>query len=746
MKIHRKIHGVATLCTLAGVIMSACGGSDEPATPNQPTIQVLSSDPGFVSGGDALIRISAASADQAKGMKVFLDGTDITSNLSYDAATSSLRGLVEGLKVGVNQLKATLADGGSASLSVRNFPRGGPIYSGPQIQPWDCRTVQQGLGEPTDAQCNAPAKYEYFYKSVSSGNFAPYSPSAPPAESDVAMTTTDQNETVKYIVRLETGAVNRATYQIAVLFDPTKPWSAFAAQSVWNHKLYVPTAGGFLKSYNQGILPTVTASPRQQDLVLNDMALKRGFLVAKTSFWVPLTNMEPVRAGESLMMLKERVTERYGSIRYTFTSGASGGSMTMSQIANNYPGLLQGIIPIAQFADYWGATDQEAHDCVLLGRYFSRTSPELWNDARDRVDVYGHVDEASCNFFISSFAALMVPQGGLPPLTDVGGANTYRPATNPGGARGTFQDYEVNYFGRRDPSSWTANETIIRRGFARDVKDNVGVQYGLQALLANKISADQFVDLNEKVGGVDIDFSPIPQRTVQDPGAAAVAYRAGLISDVKKLDQVAIISPRLPDVDPIATHSMVHSYIYLDRLKKAQGHSNNHVLWMLPGHDATVQHELSFAAMDRWLAAIEADKSIDSLSTKVVRNKPADLVEGCWAPGTTTSDQTLGNQVIDMAQCRAWYPVYGTPRIAATSNGTRHATFVTKCQLKPLNRADYSGVAFSDPQWGRLQAVFSDGVCDYSKPDAAQTPSISWLDYTDGPGGRPITVVLPAAF
>jgi hypothetical protein len=60
-----------------------------------------------------------------------------------------------------------------------------------------------------------------------------------------------------------------------------------------------------------------------------------------------------------------------------------------------------------------------------------------------------------------------------------------------------------------------------------------------------------------------------------------------------------------------------------------------------------------------------------------------------------------------------------------------------KCQQKPLGRSDYS-VAFTDEQWARLQGAFPSGVCDYSKPPVGQQPSIPWITFADGPGGRPL--------
>jgi Tannase-like family of unknown function (DUF6351) len=74
--------------------------------------------------------------------------------------------------------------------------------------------------------------------------------------------------------------------------------------------------------------------------------------------------------------------------------------------------------------------------------------------------------------------------------------------------------------------------------------------------------------------------------------------------------------------------------------------------------------------------------------------------------------------------------------------GNRDQSFITKCQLTPLLRTSYP-VTFTDAQWTRLQATFAAGVCDYSKPDAALMPSVPWLDFTNGPGGVPLTLGSP---
>ena len=79
-------------------------------------------------------------------------------------------------------------------------------------------------------------------------------------------------------------------------------------------------------------------------------------------------------------------------------------------------------------------------------------------------------------------------------------------ATNPTGARASVFDHTISVYGR-DPQT----------GFARRPVDNVGVQYGLQALNEGAITLAQFLDLNEKVGGLDVDAHYQTARMVADP-------------------------------------------------------------------------------------------------------------------------------------------------------------------------------------------------------------------------------------
>src|SRR3954453_24106680 len=131
-------------------------------------IEVLSNRADLVSGGDALVAVSAPA-------RVFRDGTDVTS--AFDRRPDgSFQGLVTDLRNGRNTLSAKLPDGSGAELTITNHQIGGPVLSGPQIQPWVCGTEDAGLGESTDAQCNAPTKVSYRCKSSSTGQFADCDP------------------------------------------------------------------------------------------------------------------------------------------------------------------------------------------------------------------------------------------------------------------------------------------------------------------------------------------------------------------------------------------------------------------------------------------------------------------------------------------------------------------------------------------------------------------------------------------
>jgi hypothetical protein len=691
----------------AGVVLCVGFGSAGIATA-APEIKVLSNRADLVSGGDALVAVTGA---DPSAVHVDVDGRDVTQSFAV-RPDGRFEALLTGLKVGPNVVTARLTDGSAARVTITNHPIGGPVFAGPQTQPWVCSNEDNGLGKPTDAQCDMSPVVTYQYKDATTGQMQPYDPANPPAASSVASTTTDTDKTVPYIVRTERGVIDRGTYELAVLADPSKPWSPFdrTTQPGWNHKVYW-TFGGDCKPYHV----QANASGANQDKVVS-----LGFLSGEASNTNLGSDCNNLVSAETLMMLKEHIAEAYGPVRYTMSEGCSGGSMQQNWITSDYPGLLDGIQPSCSYPDIW-ETMQEAEDCHVLDRVFD-SAPQTWT-ADKQDDVTGYAAPSTCRSLWDAPGAGDTPERGayarmwFDPTNAVGcglpAEQVYNPQTNPSGVRCTLQDYMVSIFGRR-PSD----------GFANRPFDNVGVQYGLHGLLSGTISPEEFVSLNEQVGGLDIDFNNVAARSVADPAALETAYRAGLVSSLREQRTVPVIDLR--GADNVEIHTDFHSYVERARIDKANGDHDNQIIWTgeppLSG-DATANAE-SIRLLDRWLSHIESDDSDAPLAAKVVRDKPTEAVDACWIGG---------HRVTDPSACRAAFPYFADPRIAA---GGPFTDDVLKCQLRSLDRSEYFGVTFTDDQWSRLQKVFPTGVCDYRQPGVGQQPTVPWMTFADGPGGR----------
>lgn len=699
---------VASVALLLALAIPASAHSSHPLK-----IQVLSSRADLVAGGEALVQITPPSGVNAKRVKVSLNGRNVTREFAV-RADRRFYGLLVGLRSGRNVLVARLRNGSGAELAIDNFPTGGPIFSGKQIQPWLCTTASNGLGPQLNAQCNAPTKYSYMYMPTNTAaGFQPYNPASPP--SDVATTRTDQGKRVPYIVRVEEGTQDRGIYEIAVLFDPKGSWTAWAPQAGWNHKLV----------YEFGPSCGTDHSQSNPENVLDDMALSRGFMVAGSSMNVLGNNCNTVTSAEAVVMLKQRVIDRYGSIRYTAATGCSGGSIGQQVVANAYPGLINGLLPACVFPDNW-TTGAEVQDCHLLDNYFNQTS-QLWTEEQ-RAAVDGHHDPSDCETWDVAFSSVENPtQGCGDPL-----AANYNPVTDPTGCRGTLQDFILPVLGKRPPSEWASHAEQVAHGFAKSPFDNVGVQYGADALNGGKITPAQFIDLNQKIGGVDIDDNFIASRDVADPGSLTTLYSSGQINDGRSLKGVPIIS--LQDwSESHEIHTSFHSWEMRARLDKANGNHNNQIIWTYPASSPLVGvfpdpfvTLKSFLLMDQWLSKISADHRSISLAAKVARDKPAGTVDACFTAGDA--------EITHLQTCRAMYPHYGDARIAA---GGPLSDAIAECRLQPLNRASYRA-GFTGAQWAEMKQIFLHGVCDWKKPGVDELPSHPWTTFAAGPGGKPM--------
>jgi hypothetical protein len=710
---------VARAIALGGAclfLVAACGNDDDDDDDRgEVSLSVASSRADFISGGDALVDIrleGAGNANSNDGLRVTLNGADVTSAFQ-STGDSTWRGLVTGLGVGENTLEAKFGNS-TETETLRNHPRVGPMFSGPHEQPFVCQTESfrlpdgSTLGPARDEHCSADTVVQYVYRTTASDvpaeRFRPL-PDPRQLPADVATATTLEGQSVPYVVRVETGTINRAIYQVSMLHDPrTDPEpSPFAGPAGWNARLVYTFGGGCTGGwYRQG---NTTGG------VLDDNILKQGYAMASASLNVFGNNCQDLTAAETMAMVKEHFIETWGPPRYTIGWGCSGGSYQVHQIADNYPGLLDGILPGCSFPEVGFATVYSITDARLLAHYFDDIAPGTFTDEQQR-QVAGFLNLATLRTGTVYEGALRIaPDRYCPDVLPE--AQRYHPVNNPQGARCGVYDHTVNVYGR-DPAT----------GFARRPIDNVGVQYGLGALNAGTISVDQFLDLNERIGGYDVDARFQPQRTVADLEATRAAYRTGrLTNGGGGLKDVPIIDYRgYSDDNPIGDiHLRYHSFSMRDRLIKANGHADNHVMLVEDfryGYYSSESPLLMYAlrSMDEWLAAIQADTSDIPQSAKVVRNKPASLQEGCMTRDEASPTFIAEQMVRGQGQCEALYPSAPPPREVA---GAPVASDIIKCQLKPIDSTDYAA-PLSAQQSSRLQQVFPQGVCNWEVPGVEQ--------------------------
>ena len=773
----------------AAALLAACNSSDP--LPGDTTITTLSNRADLISGGSALVEINLPAGALSSSLVVDLDDTNISSSF-VKGSDGRILGVVKGLKTGANTLRARAVDGqfAGATLTITNAPIGGPVLLSAQTTPWVCATptavaaagntpASNGSGlstSATDAQCNIATEFKLFYRTTTAGCSTALPDPTPPAvaaanncfkpytvgvtPTDLATTTTTAGVTVPYIVRVERGTLNRGIYDIVVLFDPTKTtaWTPLSPQAQWNGKVV----------YSFG---ASTGQPRLQYRTeqnwADDAALSRGFMVVDHSLTDSLYNSNRVLVAETLMMMKEHITRSYGQIKYTLGNGCSGGSIQQNTIASTFPGLLDGLQPSCDYPDSI-TTGLEVIDCVLLVNFYAGTDWTALMAGKTQAEINakktainGHLDQVGCQSWNNAFGfngkpgnyvrtlVLDATTGAMGTIPGEATRNNcllpaalvYDAVTNPGGTRCGDADLSTSVWGS------TANTLAASGTRALQTGDNVGLQYGLKALLAGSVTPEEFVTLNEKIGGMDTDSNRTVARSVADAAALDIAYKAGIVSSGKNLGKLPIIDSR--GWDETGIHYIWRSYSERARIAASNGgNSGNQVIWrygtgLLPGTAAQVNAVTvaSLTTMDTWLSALltSAPKTWlngERTQAQVIAAKPAAAVDLCYLTG----DSTFATKVLDQAVCDADARLAkkASPRQAAGGALTEN---ILKCQLKPLVFADYTGVTFTAGQQARLQSAFSGGVCDWSKLGVGQVDPIGPLTYKAGAGGVP----LPAA-
>jgi hypothetical protein len=705
-------------------LLVAMTGSALAAQPSL-SVHVLSNRANLISGGEALASVTLPASVAPGSVTVTLNGNDVTSEFAM-RPSGSFEGRVTGLRLGKNVLAAKATNASAGHITIFDHPIGGPVTAGPQIQPWRCKNAH-----PTDAQCDEAPTYTYEYKNVATGKLETYEPGKPPEAALIENVTTENGTTVPFIIRIETGYQDRDQYQVTALFQPGKPWTAWAPQSQFGHKLLITGGSGCGFEYQSGSAPATTEETAAT-------ALSMGFVVMSTALDNAGHNCNIATQAESLIMAKEHVIDNYGTLRFTIGQGCSGGSLTMDQVANAYPGIYQGLLPSCTFVDAWSNANQLVDDHLTL-EYF--THPANWGKgivwaSTQMSEVQGRPDPAGATVFDTVFwEAAVDPTNACTATKTCPGVEAgeyYNPESNPEGVRVTLADYMVNVFGRQPQSVWGPVERKLGHGFANRPVGNVGEQYGLRLLQEGKISPAQFTDINSKIGGVDIDGRPTVNRTSADEPGLVNAYRSGAVDEANNLTAVPIIDEEAPR--PEGIHDDFRAWSMRARLERAEGHfPKNQAIWF--GQDSESYEPERLQVMNEWLGKVEADSTAGrTLEEKVTDDRPASARDRCNSK-EVTEGFIEKVEISGETVCRS--PLYearfATARIVA---GESAAADNMECQLKPLNRLEYGSIAFTEEEWATLKRAFPTGVCDFEKPGIGQQNTRPWQTYQDdGAGG-----------
>jgi hypothetical protein len=501
-------------------------------------------------------------------------------------------------------------------------------------------------------------------------------------------------------------------YQTAALYDGQGP-SPLRPDTSWNGKLIYTFGGGCNAGFHQG---------NSTGGVLNDQFLSQGYAVASSTLNVLDNNCSTVISAEAAMMVKEHFIDTYGPVQFTIGWGGSGGAIQQYEIADSYPGILDGIIPSVSFPDPI-TTSGPVTDCRLLDLFFAGAGSSF--TAAQQKAIAGYNDYTTCQSWDVTFASRSTATGSCNSAIPV--SVQWNPVTNPDGVICNSNEQIVNQVG------------IDRKtGFPNSALDNVGVQYGLAALKAGAITPDQFVTLNASIGGLDYTGTPAAQRSAASGRALRAIYGDDLFNSASLGLRTTPVIDQRDDLDAAGLGNDIHttdwSFIMRSRLLAVNGTDRNQVIIEnLPtAAEVAAANTYELSEMDAWLTAIRTDHSSRSAQQKVLADRPGSLSDGCYLSATDLVHQTLTDPAT--GPCAALYPVATNPRLVAGEGLSMPAL---KCNLQPLRFRDYP-VTFTAAEQQELRQAFPSGVCDYRQPGVDhRRPIASWLSYGDQKTGRP---------
>lgn len=693
----------------------------------------------------------------------------------------------------------------------------------PRQYPFVCTVAREGLGQPKvdnqDAQgipvaqeapdgsypsddrgyptaeaeiigwsrdCEIDPVIEYRYRSTD-GSIKPLADPTGDLPADVDSVTTTDGTTAPYVIRWERGTINRFIYSIAMLAPVTEDDPSAPQHDLWNGRLMYHFDGGVAIGRTQGRLP--------QGSSLYHEALSLGYAIVYSSGTRANTHYNLTVGGQTAVMVKDHFVATHGDPLYTVGLGGSGGAIQQYVYSQNHPGLIDGGVPQYSYPDMITQTIHVG-DCELLEHYFDQTNGDnpRWRDVDQRQLIEGlnaeqeprNLSDGAIDQWNLIYGALYPAVGATPPATAEGaptpGLTECRKAwfgLTPLVLNPTFTNVDdIDKLAEgTEGVEWTHAADAVNvygvdeTGYARNPFDNVGVQYGLEAVASGAVTPAEFLDLNAQVGswkepgemvpeGCPFDLSLCSDPTQLDPWSSRQmnlspdggrtpaprrdgdvlamngAYEKGLV--FRGAADIPFIDWRHYLEEELDMHNSTQSFATRQRMVEEQGNHDNQAIWFTDARPERQfdQTAMALEVMHDWITNIKADPS-----SGIGANRPAEAVDSCFATDGTlmSSGPDVWDGVLDDepdGACTEDFPTYSTSRREA---GGPVSGSVFKCQTQTIGQAVAKGLYGSwTPTAGevrRLEAVFPAGVCDYSQPDAGDprsevgpTPLARFLD------------------
>ena len=156
---------------------------------------------------------------------------------------------------------------------------------------------------------------------------------------------------------------------------------------------------------------------------------------------------------------------------------------------------------------------------------------------------------------------------------------------------------------------------------------------------------------------------------------------------------------------------------------------------------AIVPPSQPWGIFEQWMTSVKNDTGPGTARDKVLRNKPAAAIDGCYAKDEAFTlipeAQVFGTSG---SRCNTLWPASSNPRRVA---GGPLAADTLKCQLRAVSPSDYT-VPFSEAERARLNTIFPAGVCDWSKPGVGQTRVVPWASFGPSPDNLTFDITKPS--